>query len=127
MAPDMTQLLQNLFHYINGLDGKAVAPEIARPKAEFESFKSLFEIALQQERDTTQSIHKLVQVCLDEKDYGTYNFLHWYLEEQVEEENKFRSILDKFKIIGDDRSGLYLLDKDLGADAAAGAEDAPAQ
>lgn len=114
-----------LFHYINGLDGKALAPEIEKPPAKFDSFKQIFKDALQQERNTTQSIHELVQISLDEKDYSTYNFLHWYLEEQVEEENKFRSILDKLKIIGDDRSGLYLLDKDLGTDA--GTDQPPVQ
>lgn len=114
-----------LFHYINGLEGKAIAPKISQPPLEFDSFKALFEESLKQEQETTKSIHELVQFSLEEKDYGTYNFMHWYLDEQVEEENKFRSILDKFKIIGDDRSGLYLLDKDLGAGA--GVDDAPTQ
>jgi len=110
-----------IFHYINGLDGKAIAPEIEKPPQDFESFNTIFSKALELERETTQSIHKLVNVCLEEKDYSTYNFLHWYLDEQVAEENKFRDILDKLKIIGDDRSGLYMLDKDLGAEV----ENAP--
>jgi len=103
-----------IFHFINGLGGHAIAPQIDQPDVQFKSYKGLFEQALEYERDTTAKIHELVELCLQEKDYSTYNFLHWYLDEQVEEENTFRSILDKLKIIGDDRSGIYLLDKDLG-------------
>ena len=103
-----------IFQYINSLDGHAIAPMIEKPPVDFESYPKIFQIALDQERENTAAIHEIVDVTLQEKDYSTYNFMHWYLDEQVEEENMFRGIIDKLNIIGDDKSGIYMLDKDLG-------------
>ena len=48
-----------------------------------------------------------------EKDYTTHNFIQWYVSEQLEEEALARTIQDKLKLIGGDKGGLYLFDRDL--------------
>jgi ferritin len=55
----------------------------------------------------------LVDICLQEKDYTTHNFIQWYVSEQLEEEALARTIVDKIKMIGGDKAGLYLFDRDL--------------
>jgi ferritin len=50
-----------------------------------------------------------------EKDYTTGNFLQWYITEQVEEENTMRTILDKIKLVGKDKAGMFHIDKELEA------------
>jgi ferritin len=55
----------------------------------------------------------LVDVCLQEKDYTTHNFIQWYVSEQLEEEALARTIVDKINMIGEDKAGLYLFDRDL--------------
>ena len=37
----------------------------------------------------------------------------WYVSEQIEEEALARSIMDKIGLIGNDKGGLYLFDRDL--------------
>jgi len=54
-----------------------------------------------------------VDRCLAEKDYTTHNFLQWYVSEQIEEEALAKNILDKLNLIGNDKGGLYLFDRDL--------------
>jgi ferritin len=54
-----------------------------------------------------------VERCLGEKDYTTHNFLQWYVSEQIEEEALARNILDKLNLIGNDKGGMYLFDRDL--------------
>ena len=49
----------------------------------------------------------------EEKDYATHNFLQWYVAEQIEEEAQAKTILDKINLIGDDKGGLYLFDRDI--------------
>ena len=49
----------------------------------------------------------------EEKDYATHNFLQWYVAEQIEEEATAKTILDKINLIGDDKGGLYLFDRDI--------------
>jgi ferritin len=102
------------FHYVNELDGHAVVPALDEPPSDFSSYKKIFELSLETERQNTKAIHKIVERSIEEKDYSTQNFLQWFVDEQVEEENLFMGILDKIEIIGTEGPGLYMLDKDLG-------------
>ena len=58
-------------------------------------------------------INELVDQALSEKDYATHNFLQWYVSEQIEEERSARVLNDKLEMIGEDKSGLYLFDRDI--------------
>ena len=62
-----------------------------------------------------------MHITFEEKDYATHNFLQWYVAEQIEEEATAKSILDKINLIGDDKGGLYLFDRDIQQVAAASA------
>ena len=79
----------------------------------FNSIKSVFESLLEHELNVTDSINNVVDLCLSEKDYTTHNFMQWYVSEQLEEEALARTILDKLKMIGNDKGGLYMFDRDL--------------
>ena len=68
---------------------------------------------LQHEVNVTASINEVVDICLSEKDYTTHNFMQWYVAEQLEEEALARNIMDKLQMIGNEKSGLYLFDRDL--------------
>ena len=73
----------------------------------------MFKLLLDHELDVTNSINNLVDICLQEKDYTTHNFMQWYVTEQLEEEATARTLLDKLNIIGEDNSGYYLFDRDI--------------
>ena len=102
-----------LVRYINERGGKAIIPTLAKPEITFDSMLSMYESLLQHEIGISNSISELVHTCLEEKDYSTYNFLQWFVSEQMEEEALARSILDKLRMIGNDKSGLYLFDRDI--------------
>ena len=50
-----------------------------------------------------------------EKDFRTFNFLQWYVEEQREEEKLFKSILDKINMVGLEGRGLFIVDREIGS------------
>ena len=102
-----------LVRYINDRDGKAVIPALSKPESNYKSISQLFRTLLDHEMMVTESINRLVALCLEEKDYTTHNFLQWYVAEQIEEEALAKSIMDKLKLIGDDKGGLYLFDRDI--------------
>lgn len=102
-----------LVKFVNERGGTAIIPGFETPPTEFESVENVFQLLLKHEIDVTESINDLVEVCLNEKDYTTHNFIQWYLSEQLEEEAQARTILDKVKLIGQDKAGLYLFDRDL--------------
>ena len=47
------------------------------------------------------------------QDYPTFNFLQWYVNEQMEEERTARTLNEKLELVGDDKGGLYLFDRDV--------------
>jgi ferritin len=102
-----------LIHFINERGGFAIVPELKQPILTFVSLKKAFEELLKHELEVSASINELVDQALQEKDYATHNFLQWYVMEQMEEEKLARDCNDKLEMIGDDRSGLYLFDRDI--------------
>jgi ferritin len=104
-----------LFRYINDAGGRAVHPEITEVQRDFESFRQVFELALAQETKVTRSIHRLVDHCLAVKDFSTFNFLQWFVAEQIEEEIVTRRAVELFDVIGEEGIGRYTIDKAIGA------------
>lgn len=102
-----------LIHYINERGGFAVIPALEQPVLTFVSLKKAFEKLFEHEVKVSESINDLVDLSLREKDYATHNFLQWYVNEQIEEERLARECNDKLELIGDDKSGLYLFDRDI--------------
>jgi len=102
-----------LIHYINERGGFAIIPALAQPVLTFVSLKKAFEELFAHEVKVSESINDLVDIALEEKDYATHNFLQWYVNEQIEEERVARECNDKLELIGDDKSGLYLFDRDI--------------
>ncbi len=102
-----------LIKYVNERGGHAHITDLKAPKKDFGSFQQMFKELYEHEIFVSESINELVQVSLDEKDYATHNFLQWYVAEQIEEEALARNILDKINLIGNDKGGLYLFDRDV--------------
>jgi ferritin len=107
-----------LIKFVNERGGKARVPGLSLPPNDFKSLKNVFELLLEHELKVTESINGLVDICLQEKDYTTHNFVQWYVSEQLEEEALARTILDKLTLIGGDSAGLYMFDRDLQQTAA---------
>jgi ferritin len=102
-----------LFKYISDLGGRAISPDVANIPQEYESFKTVFEKALEQEIAVTQSINRIVDKCHKAKDYTTATFLQWFLNEQVEEEYVARRALELFDVIGEEGTGRFFIDKQI--------------
>ena len=112
-ATEEMEHMRRLFTYLNETGSLAEIYAIEAPTAQYDSLKVLFEIVLEHEKYVTSKINELVEVTFAAKDYSSFNFLQWYVAEQHEEEFLFNSILDKFKLLGEDGKSLYYIDKDL--------------
>jgi len=107
------QHMLKLIKFVNERGGHAHVSELTAPNVKFSSFKEMFEKLFEHEVYVSSTINELVHITLEQKDYATHNFLQWYVSEQIEEEAMARTILDKINLIGDDKSGLYLFDRDI--------------
>jgi ferritin len=102
-----------LIRYINQRGGFAVVPALAQPIITYQSLKRVFEEFMKHEVTVSESINELVGLSLSEKDFATHNFLQWYVSEQIEEEALARTMNDKLELVGDDKGGIYLFDRDI--------------
>ena len=107
------QHMLKLIKYVNERGGHAIVPELKKPPKVFDCLSHVFQNLLDHEILVTKKINEVVDLCLKNKDYTTHNFMQWYVAEQIEEEALARTILDKLKLIGDDKGGLYLFDRDI--------------
>jgi ferritin len=112
-----------IVHYLNDRNGYAQLQPMEAPEIKSKTLLELFEDVLEHEKYITRSINDIYHLCLEEKDYTTGNFLHWFIEEQIEEESLVNGILDKMKLAGDAKAGLFHIDKELESLAAAEEEE----
>jgi ferritin len=102
-----------MFNYVLTRGGRVVLEAIEKPRTEWPDGLSMFEEALAHEEKVTGRIHELASLALELKDHATYNFLQWFIAEQVEEEETASDMVQKFRMAGEHPAGLYQLDKEL--------------
>lgn len=101
------------FTYLNDRGGRALMQAIPAPETEWESPLAVFEDALAHEQKVTSRINDLVSLSMDERDHATTAFLQWFVTEQVEEEANADSVIRQLKLVGNDKSGLFMIDREL--------------
>ncbi|OVE74739.1 ferritin [bacterium E08(2017)] len=111
---EMTHALK-FYNYIQSQGERGVMLAIEQPPADYDSLLHAFEETLAHEQKVTARINALADLAIEEKDHATSIMLQWFVSEQVEEEESVNEIIDKLKLAGADGSGLYMIDKELGA------------
>ena len=101
------------FDYILQRDGKVLLQPIEGVPTEWSTPLNLFEETLKHEQKVTGLINNLYALSLEENDFATQSMLKWFIDEQVEEEESAKTIIDNLRMIGDNGYGIYTLDKDL--------------
>ena len=104
-----------LLDYVHDRGGKGTIPAIGKPPAAYKSPRDVFQMFLDHERSVTALINKLYELASKENDHASQIMLQWFVNEQVEEEKVAAEIVEQFKMIGDNKSALLMLDRHLGA------------
>ena len=108
-----------IYEYILQRNGRVSLAQISAPAESWKTLIDLFEEVMAHEQKVSASIDSIVELTLQEKDYATNNFLQWFISEQVEEEATSQFILDRAKLVGDNRNGIFLLDREMAQRVAA--------
>lgn len=103
-----------IYGHVNDRGGRVVLKAIPEPAQEYASPLAVFEAVLAHEQKVTASIHKLYELAVQEKEYGSLPLLQWFIDEQVEEEKSADEVLQKFRMAGESKSALLFLDSQLG-------------
>lgn len=101
------------FNFVNERGGRVQLKSIAGPDTEWESPLAVFEAVYKHECHVTDLINKLVDLSLELSDHATNTFLHWFVDEQVEEEASADDIVQQLRLVGDNGQGLFMVDREL--------------
>ena len=102
-----------MYDYILDQGGKINLKQIEQPPQEYGTPLEVFEKTLEHEQFITGSIHNLMGMAVDERDYATQTFLQWYVTEQVEEESNVNDVIAPLRMVGNDKGGLMMIDQQL--------------
>jgi ferritin len=102
------------YSYVDERNGKIVLQAIDAPPVDFSNPLDLFQQVYDHEIIISGMIDSLVVLSMSEKDNTTFQFLQWFVSEQVEELDRAFDIVQRLMIAADDPSGLLLIDAELG-------------
>ncbi len=102
-------------NYLNSQGAKVVLKPIAKVDTKWKTPLDMFKKTLEHEKVVTSLIHNLAVIAHEDMDFASINRLNWFVDEQVEEEENARELIDSFEMAGDNKYGVYQLDKELAA------------
>jgi ferritin len=108
--------MMKILEFILKRGGQVEVTAIPAPPENPVSINNCFEKIFKHEVDNTNAVYKLVKMSHDEEDWATWNFMQWFVKEQVEEETLVMNLLDKIKIAGGEKISsdiLYSFDRDI--------------
>ena len=102
-----------MINYLHSQNEKVILAPIAKVQTSWKTVLAAFEDTLKHEQKVTALINNLCDIADEDHDRAAANFLAWFIDEQVEEEENARDLIDQCKMIGDNLYGMMMLDKEL--------------
>ena len=113
-AEEEQEHAMKFFDFINDRGGRVALQAIEQPQVEWDSPLKVFEQVYSHEQKVTSLIHAIYKLAVEEADYPTQVMLHWFIDEQVEEEKNASAILDQLKVVEGHTGSLFMIDHRLG-------------
>lgn len=101
--------------YILDQGAEVKLDSIPEPKTTYRSAKEICQAAVDHEIKITKDINNLVTLARTEKDYATETFLHWFVDEQVEEVASTTEVLNMVEMASTPKH-LFMLENRLTRD-----------
>lgn len=101
------------FDYVLERGGEVKIGEIPAPPSKWDSPLAAFEDAYKHEQLVTSWINELADLAIKESDHATGILLQWFINEQVEEESSASEIVERLRMAGDSKGGLFMLDSEM--------------
>ena len=90
-----------IVRHVIAMGAKPAFEGIDAPKVQDGSVEAQLQSALDNEQAVTDAIHKIVALAEKENDFPTRGFIQWFVDEQMEELDKFETLVAWAKLAGD--------------------------
>ncbi|MBD3917287.1 ferritin [Paenibacillus sp. PR3] len=104
-----------IYKFLNDRGKRATLDALGAPKNDYSSILEAFEDGYHHEQVNTQRFYHLSDLAWNDREHATIGFLKWFIDEQVEEEALFDSIIQKLKRIDKDSNAFYTMDEAFAA------------
>lgn len=104
---------KKIYNYLLTRDEKISLFQIEAPDMNWINPIDAIKNALAHEKNVSKSIEELYKISKETNDYATEVFLQWFVFEQIEEEDKFKKLLDKMKSTETCDCEIIHIDRDL--------------
>lgn len=105
----------HMYQYILDRGAVPVLEEINKPLSDFDTMQLIFKEVLSHEQKVTDAINTLSTMAMQLNDHSAYQFLQWYVNEQVEEISSVDLIYQKLQHIGDNMALMFMMDSEMAA------------
>ena len=102
-----------LFDHVDERGGSVKLMALDAPQHEWQSPSAAVEAVLNHERHITERINRIADLANSENDHATTVLMHWYVNEQVEEEATADTLFNQVKMVEDSPHGLLMIDREL--------------
>lgn len=109
-ASEEREHAMRIVDHLHDRDERVEYGALEAPTAHFGSPVDAVRAALEHERTVTDHIHDLYELVLEEGDHPARVMLEWFIEEQVEEEHTFQTLVEKIERAGDTGAAMLVLD-----------------
>lgn len=102
-----------IYKFLNDRGRRVTISGMDAPNNEYHSMLEAYERAYEHEKIVTKRIYDLSDLAMNEREHATIQFLKWFIDEQVEEEAMFDTIINKLKRIDKDSNAFFMLDTEF--------------
>ena len=103
----------HIYHYILDRGAAPSFTAIQQPEVTFNDMNDVFEKVLAHEQKVTEMINNIATLALGENDHACYQFISWYVNEQVEEESDAADIVSKLQMLDGNRGLILSIDSEF--------------
>ena len=109
-----------MMDFLKRKNAKVILTSVDAPDAlTSEEPAAIFDQSLKLEEAQTNRIHDLQAKSAALNSRDATSFLQWFIDEQVQEEDRFQNILDRILLVKSSLEGILLIDKELAVRPAA--------
>jgi ferritin len=90
--------MDKIYEYIFERNCLAEVPTVDKVKTNYSDIKQILEVSLEHEITVSENWEEIAELAKKVGDNTTYNFSQWFLNEQKEEETRFRDLLFKLSL-----------------------------
>ncbi len=88
-------------HFLLDAGGEVAVPQIEEPPTDIKSAVDAVQRSLDWELNVTKQINDLMDLAIEQSDHTSQGFLHWFVEEQLEEVATMEELLSVVRRAGE--------------------------